>query len=777
MKRRHLFFLLIFLIGMAVPVRPDVFYYYIQGDGDDGMELDDSIWMENGYVSDEPNNYLGRVHTTYFDGGLRFLLNDRQQGEEFVLARLRLVPTVSNVQSLVRLVIRGVYLQSPAGFSQENRPSLQAPLTTSYATWDIEDWPADEGRAIVQSPDISMIINEILAQPDWGTGPEGKTIALLIDEESSPVEESNYVAFEDNFGGEGRSAILELYETPVDTFIGGPVLHKPRPTKMSLSFVAGMAIDFYVLFGDSPDNYTRAIGSAQTDLPAVNPVFGLDSYTSRELEITGLSSDTRYYYRVVARKHGIDPWEAGPEHTFITRRPPGESFHFVVLADSHAGSNQMPSPDLRESGFRTIDNAKLNAPDFAILGGDESCTDGSDSLYDAVIRYSRARTLYGPLGSQAPLFLVLGNHEGECSFYPERMQNTSRLTRLNFFFNPDDTTYIYGGHPEGHYYAWEWGDALFVCLDICFDTGVDNPKYIEPYGIAWTLGLGQRKWLESVLAYSQARWKFIFAHHLMASYEKSGYGRGGAKYAHQWEQGEIHRMMKQYGAQIFFHSHDHVFADGTAEGIHYTLCSMSTGLGIPGWASDPYFIDAYPYGFDVSKGHIDVAVNPRSVWLEMVQSSLDDELDGRIIYSYHLADVTVELTPPPVREVEGDTLSFFSRCPEFSQTLPDVSQIPGETIAFSAFFRNHTEMQQSFDFRITVSFENGGEFLVDSGLGVLLGPRESASIQSVQISDTLRKVYRIHIPEHAGAYTVKAETGEHPDVVMSTDAFTGTAGP
>jgi len=777
MKCHHLFFLLVFLIFADGPVRPDVFYYPIKVDEDDGMELNDSTWMENGYESDEPNNYLGRVHGIFFDGALRFHLEDRLQGESFALARIKGVPTVSNIQSRVKLIIRGVDADSPAGFSQDNRPSQQWPLVTTSVPWEISSWPVNETKTIVQSPDIAPIINEILARPGWGGGQEGKTIAILMDEDNNSPDEVNYVGFEDYYGGDGRSAELELYESAVDTFIGGPVLSKPGFTDICLSFVTSMDTDFYVVLGESPDTYTQAIGRSQTELPKIDPIFGQAAWSSRALEITGLAPASRYYYRVIAKQNGTIGWDVGPENTFMTRRPPGESFDFVVLADSHAGSLQMPDAALRESGFVTIENARQNMPDFAILGGDEGCTDGSESLYDAFIRYSRARTLYGRLGSQASLFLVLGNHEGECSFYPEQMQNFSYETRQKFFPNPDHTTYEFAGGPKQNYYAWEWGDALFVCLDICFDTGPISPLNVEPYGIAWTLGLGQRIWLETVLASSDARWKFIFAHHILASYRKNGYGRGGAAFAHEWEQGEIHRMMRQYGAQIFFHSHDHVFADGLADGIHYTLCSMSTGLGVPNWASNPYFIDAYPYGFDVSKGHIHVSVSPRSVWVEQIQSSLDDGLNNRIIHGYHLADVTVSLIPPPIPDGPWDIITIFSNCPEISPSLPDTRQIPGETVSFSAVFQNHSETSQTFDYRISVSFENGGEFIIDGQTGVRLASSNTASFQSTGPGDILQKNYSIHIPQHAGAYTVTAETGEYPDTVMSIDAFTREVDP
>ena len=46
----------------------------------------------------------------------------------------------------------------------------------------------------------------------------------------------------------------------------------------------------------------------------------------------------------------------------------------------------------------------------------------------------------------------------------------------------------------------------------------------------------------------------------------------------------MHELMRQYGVQIFFYGHDHVFTDMVVDGIHYTL---------PGSAGAPWkFVEA-----------------------------------------------------------------------------------------------------------------------------------------------------------------------------------------
>ena len=543
----------------------------------------------------------------------------------------------------------------------------------------------------------------------------------------------------------------------IDTFLGGPVLSKPTSESITISLVPQMTSDFYIEFGTSPGNYT------QTTVPVIGS--GGYDMDSMELDITGLDPDARYYYRLRARKTG-DPgdYEEGPEYSFMTKRAAGQYFNFAFLTDSHIGVMRSAGGDDWKTGFRTIENAMAADPDLFLIGGDDATTiqNKSNALYivqtpyDAFLRYSQVRRYYGPLANTAPVFLLLGNHDGEGSYQDSTpfgfdLQALSYQARSNFFSNPDNATYAFGSGPKEDYFAWEWGDALFVAINPFSYTGSANPTGVVPYGSGWHLGNAQLLWLENVLSASTARWKFIFSHHILASWEYDGYGRGGARYAHDHEQGVIHQMMLDYGAQIFFYGHDHVFADGTADGIHYTLGSKCFSDGLPGWvrpnnAEYPYFLDAYPYGFYTDKGHIHVKVGPRSVRVDFVKSSLDDGENGKIIYSYHLADVIVELAPQ-IR-IPGLVLS-----PEISGL-----NLPLDAVNFRAHFTNHLDTIQSFDYWIKVAYSGREEFIYDVKLNEDLGPGESRIIQ-----------YAVPIPSHAYSYVITAEVGNYDTEVISQD--------
>ncbi len=82
------------------------------------------------------------------------------------------------------------------------------------------------------------------------------------------------------------------------------------------------------------------------------------------------------------------------------------------------------------------------------------------------------------------------------------------------------------------YYAWEWGDALFIVLD---------PYRFTPPSRGttdnWnpTLGDEQYQWLKQTLETSNAKWKFVFIHQLVGGAGKDG--RGGVEAAPYFEWG------------------------------------------------------------------------------------------------------------------------------------------------------------------------------------------------------------------------------------------------
>ena len=86
-----------------------------------------------------------------------------------------------------------------------------------------------------------------------------------------------------------------------------------------------------------------------------------------EIVISGLSPDTRYYYRMQYRTSAGGSWIARTEHIFHTQRAKGSSYKFVIIADSHAQFNA--------NYQRAMQNVNSDQPDSLVDLGDTFMTD------------------------------------------------------------------------------------------------------------------------------------------------------------------------------------------------------------------------------------------------------------------------------------------------------------------------------------------------------------------------------------------------------------------
>ena len=162
-----------------------------------------------------------------------------------------------------------------------------------------------------------------------------------------------------------------------------------------------------------------------------------------------------------------------------------------------------------------------------------------------------------------PIYLVPGNHEQQEAWHltasnvsgnpaislPVMGKNAEKKYFLNpvndAFYSGDTGTYSYlsGDQLKQDYYAWTWGDALFVVISP-FWTTTTKPYTTSTGGGEtdttgsgdrwdWTLGLTQFNWLKTTLQNSTAKYKFVFAHQIVGGNSASGqvnYGHGGVDY-------------------------------------------------------------------------------------------------------------------------------------------------------------------------------------------------------------------------------------------------------
>ena len=165
---------------------------------------------------------------------------------------------------------------------------------------------------------------------------------------------------------------------------------------------------------------------------------------------------------------------------------------------------------------------------------------------------------------------------------------------------------------------------------------------------ALTLGDAQYQWFKRTLEQSRAKYKFVFAHHVMGSgrggvdecdlYEWGGRNkRGDWEFAARrpgWEL-PVHQLMAKHGVTIFFQGHDHLFCRQERDGVVYQEVPMPADHGY-----QTYNEDRYQSGVKLpNSGHLRVTVSPDNVKVDYVRSYLPkDETaqhkTGDIAHSY-----------------------------------------------------------------------------------------------------------------------------------------------
>ena len=346
-----------------------------------------------------------------------------------------------------------------------------------------------------------------------------------------------------------------------------------------------------------------------------------------------LAVGTGYEYRVLMAEPGEAPTPV-TRGRFTTQRVGEVGFTAALSTDSHTGSFAEGSSPLAILDA-VVRNVGADRPDFMIALGDNvawytSRELAQNDVLGASFAYDMYRRHLAPLSPSCPHFGLIGNWEGESGKFPAESTKLMAEVRKQFAPNPDHRTYPQGGSPNEDYYAFDWGPVLFVVLNV--------QSYSEPSGALatilddvtlmqdWTLGAAQLSWLEQVLAASDHPFRFVCIHHPVGGNAGNAfetlYGRGGPRAASVGEQATVHAMMREFGVQIFFFGHDHVFLDEVVDGIHYTL---------PGSCGAPW-----KFGTDITgyrsfwgdSGHGRLTVRPNLATVDFVNQM------GRVIHQF-----------------------------------------------------------------------------------------------------------------------------------------------
>jgi hypothetical protein len=452
------------------------------------------------------------------------------------------------------------------------------------------------------------------------------------------------------------------------SFTGTELLARPTDHSITLNVVSSSALDAYVEYGTTSGSYSNAtsIVTQAANAPVV-------------IVMDGLSANTKYYYRLRYRASGSGSFLARPEHSFHTQRPAGSAFTFDITSDSHVNIVLGSATTWKN----TLTNVANDSADFLLDLGDTFAMDNvvTEGVAQNNYLFQRSATTLGLVSPSIPIFIVVGNHENQEGwhlndnsnpFNTEPVWGTNAQKKYfpnpvpNDFYTGNTDTYsgLNGDQLHEDYYAWAWGDALFVVLDPFWyttakpfvgNTGGGEPGSSDGDRWHWTLGLTQYNWLRQTLENSTASYKFLFMHHMTGGTddyirggayavpycEWGGYNEDGTTYGFNTRRSgwyaPIEQVLIENGVSAVFHGHDHQYAYEIRDGIVYQSMPAAgfSGNGFNVYSqSNPLTKKVLP-----SPGHLRVTVSPTGTTVDYIGTS-----SGAVNYSY-----TIEPIPLPIQ--------------------------------------------------------------------------------------------------------------------------------
>jgi hypothetical protein len=414
------------------------------------------------------------------------------------------------------------------------------------------------------------------------------------------------------------------------TFYCNELLGRPTANSITVHACANKNMDVYYEFGTDSISYTSQTTTQST----------LDSIPFIAV-LKNLNPNTQYYYRMRYRVTGLTDFSARPSHTFHTQRSSGSNFTFAVEADPHLDTNSTPA-----SYVLSLQNILAQKPDFLFDLGDTFMSEKLTSKTQPEItrRHLLLRSYFDLTCHSIPLFLVIGNHEGESGWLLNGTATSLPVmasnTRTLFYPNPvPDSFYTGNSTPENfvglrqNYYAFEWGNSLFLVLDPYWYTST------KP-GWGWTLGQAQYDWFKNTLRTSKAKFKFVFCHQLVGG--NGNDARGGTEFVDLFESGgkntdstwgfgtyrptwekPLHQLMVENNVTIYFHGHDHFYDKQEKDGVIYQEVPQPSNRNIKNTSAASY---GYTEGVILpGRGYLALSITDTSAQVQYIKTLLPSE--------------------------------------------------------------------------------------------------------------------------------------------------------
>jgi len=313
------------------------------------------------------------------------------------------------------------------------------------------------------------------------------------------------------------------------TLTRGPYLQNGSTTAVTIRWRTSANAASVVRYGTSASNLNLSVSDTTPK-------------TEHELRVTGLATNTQYFYAVETATATL---ASGSDYNFVTAPTGAQPTRIWVLGDPGTASSSQTAV---RNAYYTFTGTRRT--DLWLMLGDNAYADGTDAQYQSAVF-----NMYASVLRSSVLWPTLGNHDGHSA--SSSSQTGPYYASFTLPRNAEA-----GGVASGTeaYYSFNYGNVHFVCLN--------------SYDVDRSATGAMLTWLTSDLAANTKDWLVAFFHH--PPYSKGSHNSDSEVELVQMRQNAL-PILEDHGVDLVLAGHSHAYERSKFIDGHYGTSGTLTG--------------------------------------------------------------------------------------------------------------------------------------------------------------------------------------------------------